>query len=132
MTKDFMPLGDTNTLTGDSTSNQYDGGMLEAYSGSAPTRPQSRVLNVSPKSPTESTNKLPVPTLNRAYKTLEFFQLNPQWLADPDTTHAANAILGTSAKMIEMAVQLERVNVQSEAARLKLNTDNQVLSYINK
>ena len=56
-------------------------------------------------------------TVDRAQKIIKAFTDDPSWLADPRTTHAANAVFSSAAKVVGMNMQLERLNNSGEAAK---------------
>lgn len=127
-----MPLGDTDTFTADvmSQPDQSDPSMSEAYSGPDST-PKSKDIGLAQPTPSPRQQGFDQPTLDRAYHTIDFLQRNPQWLANPYTQHAANALLAGSSRMIEMSIQLERVSSQADAVKLKLNTDTRLINHLN-
>ncbi len=90
---------------------------------------ESDTYTEAPVSRTAAT--MPELTLSNAQKTIQFFQEEPQWLANPRTAHAANAIFGQASKIVGMGIQLDRVNAQADAARLKLNTDTRLIQHLN-
>lgn len=131
-----MAAGDTDTFTSGTITapEQPDASMSEAYSGDDQPRvsvaPKSSVV-VRPVQTQPSQPQVPRDALSRAYHTLNFLQRNPQWLADPDTQHAAQLDLQNSSRIIEMSIQLERVNQMADTAKLKLNTDTRLVNHLN-
>ncbi len=138
-----MAIGDTDTSVEQDYASQEGGSISEpmpttstASATSATPAPspanRSSVVMTRPMQPQQSAGpQLPQPTLDRAYKMMDFFQQNPQWLANPYTTHAANAILANSSKIVGMSIQLDSVNAKADAARLRLNTDNRLINHLN-
>lgn len=86
-----------------------------------PSAPSPTVVIARPTQNRDFSQSVPKDALNRAYHTLDFYQRNPNWLADPDTMHAAQLDLANSSKLIEMSIQLGRVG--SQAASVKLTND---------
>lgn len=120
-----MALGDTDTFTADEPSQadySAEGGPISDSSTATATAPPatSPGVMVRPVQQNQSSRpSLPQPNLDRAYHTMDFLQRNPQWLANPYTRHAAEAVLANSSKMIEMSIQLERVNSMADSTRNK-------------
>lgn len=76
-------------------------------------------MTVKPEPRRRVESQMQQESLRRAYHTLSFYQRNPQWLADPDTKHAANADLANSSHIIGMNIQLEKLNLDTEGVRVK-------------
>lgn len=69
---------------------------------------------------------MPELTLQNAQKILQFYQNEPQWLANPRTRHAASSDFAQASKIIGINMQIERLNAQAEAARGKNTTSQRV------
>lgn len=78
---------------------------------------EAEVMVSSPAIQAPTKRKAPELNLDNAYKTLSFYQENPQYLASPLTSHAANAHLAAASKIVGMNLQMERLNSASESAR---------------
>jgi len=100
----------------------YQGDTSEASGApspvSRPTATQPRFV-IPPTGQKENQRKLPPLDLGLAYKTIEFYQVHPEFLANPLTTHAANAHLSQASKIIGMNMQLERVAIMGETSKAK-------------
>lgn len=70
-------------------------------------------------------------SLDKAKKIIKAYTENPSWLADPRTSHAANSVFSAAAKVVGMNIQMERINAQAEATKLKLNTDTRLINHLN-
>lgn len=57
----------------------------------------------------QSEGKMPPLNLARAQHILDRFTEDPSWLANPRTSHAANAIFSAASKVVGMGIQMERV-----------------------
>lgn len=66
-----------------------------------------------------SGSKIPEMNLENAHKIIQFYQDEPQWLANPRTRIAASADFAQASKMVGMSIQIERVNNSSAAAKAK-------------
>lgn len=63
--------------------------------------------------------KMPAMTLDNAWKIYNWYQQEPQWLANNRTRHAAEADLAHAARIISMNMQMERVGAMAEASKAR-------------
>jgi hypothetical protein len=91
---------------------------------------ESENLPVAPRAsqPTNGRVRMPEQNLANSYKILNFYQDNPQWLANPHTMHAANADFSQASKIIGMNLQLERLSNGSSAQRTRQQLIKQQLT----
>lgn len=66
---------------------------------------------------------MPPMTVQRAAALIDKFTRDPQFLANPFTANAANAVLNQATKVVSMSTQLERANNSSELARVQAFQD---------
>lgn len=84
------------------------------------------VLPMRPRYSAPERKILPDLTLENAYKTLQFFQDNPRYLANPYTRNAAESVFGAATKVVGINIQLERLNAKAESARAQSATAGMV------
>lgn len=92
-----------------------------------PNAPQSNapMARIAPKQwANHETSNRTLP-LDKAHKIVQFYTDNPSWLADPRTSHAAEAVLGSATKVISLNMQLEKAGAQGEASRIRTDFINQ-------
>jgi len=84
-----MALGDTDTFTADTLTQPEDFASSEGGPISAPISASTRAPTpMRTPTPRRAESALDSDGLRRAYFTLDFYQKNPQWLANPYTAHA--------------------------------------------
>lgn len=109
-------MADAATYTGDTTEAENLPPQQSAPS------PSPRFVIPQNEQPSAK-QKLPELNLELAYKTLDFYQRKPQYLANPFTSHAANAHLSQASKIIGMNIQLERLNNSRALADSQIQQD---------
>lgn len=119
---------ETNTATMDQVDFPESNPETDSTPASSP-----RPMFVTANQPQPKTSTTPdTLNLDKAQKIIKALTDDPSWLADPRTSHAANAVFGAASKVVSMNLQMEKLMSQAEAAKAKNSMTRQVATSLLK